>query len=121
MRKTLQDLAKAVGWWLWFVLGIILTNEGQMEWNSLVWVGGLSLLTVANHFFILSRYMDPKNQGQPSMVATLVAFLAGIFFGVAFNHGVLQAVGAVLFVAVATAVFWVVGFMIILVIADLEE
>jgi len=120
VRKTLQqDLAGGAGWWLWFVLGLILANYSRMRWDDFGWVGFLALLAGANSFLIMSRYWYAEYP-QPEIRPTLVAFFLGIFFGVGVNHGLIEAFASVAGVLVGLGGIYVAMF-IIGVMAEMNE
>jgi len=115
VRKELYDLAKAASWGLWLLLGMILANYSRMRWDDFGWVGILALLAGANSFLIMYRYWYPKTpqpNPQPEIGWTVAMFLAGIFFGVAANHGFIQAFAAVVFVSVTLGLLYVVMFLV---------
>jgi len=74
-----------------------------------------ALLAGANSFLIMYRYWYPKTpqpNPQPEIGWTVAMFLAGIFFGVAANHGFIQAFAAVVFVSVTLGLLYVVMFLV---------
>ncbi len=97
---------------------VALIAVSGMHWNDVVWELTLSGLVAGYVLFLTLHYHGEEG---PDPLESFASFLGGVFVGMLFSHGPLEAIAAVVIAFVASVVIWCVGIAVAGVIIEIKN